>query len=562
MAGFCVFCPEKLYFQVHPKNDMKVQFKSLPSNSPSLFPEDIYTRIPSNHPVRLVNQIVDHLDIEDLIRQYKGGGTTSYHPRMLLKVLFYAYLSNIYSCRKIACALQENIYFMWLSGHSTPDYRTINYFRGKRLKGHIQDLFAAIVRMLHEMGYVSLKVQYVDGTKIESAAGRYTFVWKKSIEKNKLKLEAKITAVLSAIDAQISDDQSSLGHQEIDQPIDSAALKEKVNALNATLKGNTKSTDKQLKKLTEEYLPRLEKYEEQLEILGERNSYSKTDKDAVFMRMKEDHMKNGQLKPAYNTQISTEDQFITHYSIHQTTADTTTLPKHLEAFQWQYAMQSESIVADAGYGSEQNYELLEGQGITAFIKYNYFHMEQKRRHKQNPFAVENLYYNPQEDFYICPAGQKLNFIGYKNRVSTNGYPSQISCYQAQRCAGCPMRGGCHKAQGNRIIEVNKRLTWLKSKAQERLLSEEGLYHRSKRPVEVEAVFGQLKSNNKFTRFSMKGLKKVAVEFGLMAIAHNLRKWAKKWKNKLLSIKNGTEKSLNRCTKAIPKRECRKYGFAA
>ena len=505
-----------------------IQFKALPSNSPSLFPENILDRIPLNHPVRLVNQVVDQLDLEPIIRQYKGGGTTSFHPRMLIKVLFYAYLSNIYSCRKIEQALHENIHFIWRSGGSTPDYRTIKYFRGKRIKGQIQELFASIVRMLHEMEYVSLKVQYVDGTKIESAAGRYTFVWKKSIEKNKTKLEANIASVLSDIDDQISQDQSSLGYQEVNKAIDSAELKEKIKAINTKLKDANKSTKKQLKKLEEDYLPRLEKYEEQLEILRDRNSYSKTDTDAVFMRMKEDHMKNGQLKPAYNTQISTEDQFITHYSIHQTTADTTTLPEHLEGFESYYGKQSETLVADAGYGSEQNYELMEGQNITAFVKYNYFHMEQKRKHKKDPFSVQNLYYNAQEDFYICPAGQKLSFIGHATRTSTNGYQAQVSYYQAQRCEGCPMQGQCHKAKSNRLIEVNHRLNQLKAKARERLMSDEGLYHRSKRPVEVEAVFGQMKSNNKFTRFTLRGLAKVAVEFGLMAIAHNLRKWAKKW----------------------------------
>ena len=520
-----------------------IQFKALPSNSPSLFPENILDRIPLNHPVRLVSQVVDQLDLEHIIRQYKGGGTTSFHPKMLIKVLFYAYLSNIYSCRKIERALHENIHFMWLSGNSTPDYRTINYFRGKRLKGQIQELFASIVRMLHDMEYVSLKVQYVDGTKIESAAGRYTFVWKKSIEKNKIKLEANIASVLSDIDAQISRDQSSLGDQQVSKAIDSAQLREKIKSINAKLKGVDRSTDRQLRKLEDDYLPRLEKYEEQLEVLGDRNSYSKTDTDAVFMRMKEDHMKNGQLKPAYNTQISTEDQFITHYSIHQTAADTTTLPEHLEGFESHYGKQSESIVADAGYGSEQNYELMEGQGITAFVKYNYFHMEQKRKDKQDPFSVQNLYYNQQEDFYVCPAGQKLSFIGHATRVSANGYTARVSCYQARRCEGCPMRSGCHKATGDRLIEVNHRLNKLKDKARERLLSEEGMYHRSKRPIEVEAVFGQMKSNNRFTRFTMKGLEKVAVEFGLMAIAHNLRKWAKKWANDVFFGNGYSDKTL-------------------
>src|SRR5690606_11006732 len=230
------------------------------------------------------------LNIDPIIGQYKGGGTTGFHPRMMIKVLFYTYLSNIYSCRKIERALQENIYFMWLSGHSTPDYRTINYFRGKRLKGHIQSLLA-------ELGYVSLKVQYIDGTKIESAAGRYTFVWKGSVEKNRAKLENKIQSVLSDIESQIRQDQSELGRDETPRPIKSDELRDRLSALNEKLKEAGKVTQKQLKKLREEHLPRLEKYEQQLATLGERNSYSKTDVDATFMRLKDDHMQNGQLKP-------------------------------------------------------------------------------------------------------------------------------------------------------------------------------------------------------------------------------------------------------------------------
>lgn len=526
---------------------MKVQFKALPSNSPSLFPEDIFAKIPSNHPVRLVNQVVDDLNLDHIIKLYKGGGTTSYHPRMLIKVLFYAYLSNIYSCRKIEKALQENIYFMWLSGNSTPDYRTINYFRGKRLKGVIQTLFGDIVRMLHELEYVSLKVQYIDGTKIESASGRYTFVWKKSVEKNKAKLEANIASVLADIDSQIKQDQSELNSDETPKPIDSSELKKKMDQLNANIQEKSKATQKQLKKLEEDYLPRLEKYEHQLEILGDRNSYSKTDPDAVFMRMKEDHMKNGQLKPAYNAQISTENQFITQYSIHQTTADTVTLASHLESFEHQYQTQSEEVVADAGYGSEQNYELMEGKGIVPYVKYNYFHMEQKRKQQSNPFLVQNLFYNAQEDFLVCPAGQKLTLWKQAERTSTNGYVSQVSIYRAQRCEGCPMRGQCHKAEGNRTIEINHRLNQLKAQAKERLLSDKGLYHRSKRPVEVEAVFGQLKSNNKFNRFTMRGLDKVDIELALMAIAHNLRKWVKMRKSKPVNppIDNKTaQKTVN------------------
>lgn len=508
---------------------MKVQFKALPANSPVLFPENIFDKIPDNHAVRLVNEVVDNLNIDHILSQYKGGGTTSFHPRMMIKVLFYAYLNNIYSCRKIEKALQENIHFMWLSGNSLPDYRTINYFRGKRLKNHIQQLFADVVRMLHELQYVSLNVQYIDGTKIESAAGRYTFVWKGTVEKNKAKLEEKLQSVLSDIESQIKQDQSTLHKDQTAQAIDSKSLKAKLDQLNHEIKDKnivSKQVQKQLKKIEEEQLPRLEKYEDQLEILGDRNSYSKTDEDAVFMRLKDDHMQNGQLKPAYNTQISTEDQFITHYSIHQTPGDTTTLASHLEGFEQQYQTQSKEVVADAGYGSEENYELLEEKAIDAYVKYNYFHKEQKRTQKNNPFLIQNLYYNETEDYYVCPMGQRLNNIGQGTRMSSNGYEAEVYYYEAQRCEGCPLRGMCHKAKGNRRIEVNKNLNRHKATVREKLQSPRGLYHRSKRPIEVEAVFGQLKSNNKFSRFTLRGLEGVAIEFGLMALGHNLRKWAK------------------------------------
>jgi transposase len=501
----------------------KVVFKNQTGNSPELFPINIFDKIPNNHPVRLVDSVVDRLDISEIIKVYKGGGTSAYHPRMMIKVLFYSYLSNIYSCRKIAKALNENIHFMYISGNSTPDFRTINDFRGKILKDHIQKLFAEVVKILVEMGYVSLDVQYIDGTKIEAKSNRYTFVWKGSVEKYKEKLETKINTILSDIENAINSDNQDVNKEELPKKIDSEELREKLLVLNKKLKEPTKKQLKELQKLQDEHLPKLEKYEKDLKTLGERNSYSKTDEDATFMRMKEDHMKNGQLKPAYNTQISTENQFITHVSVHQTSGDTTTLASHLNSFEKTYEKQSKEVVADAGYGSEENYEMLEGKEITAYVKYNYFHKEQKRTLKKNPFLVQNLFYNVEHDFFVCPMGQRMENVGKGTRISSNGYESQITYYQAKRCEGCPLRGQCHQAKGNRRIEVNHRLNALKHRAKELLMSEKGLEHRSKRPIEVEAVFGQLKSNNKFNRFTFKGLKKVEMEFLLMALGHNFRK---------------------------------------
>lgn len=166
-------------------------------------------------------------------------------------------------------------------------------------------------------------------------------------------------------------------------------------------------------------------------------------------------------------------------------------------------------------------------GIEAYVKYNYFHKEQKRKMKNDPFLVQNLFYNKEQDFFVCPMGQRMVCVGNGTRKSAAGYQSNVSYYQAKNCEGYQLSAMCHKSKGNRRIEVNHRLNELKYQARELLTSEKGLEHKSKRPVEVEAVFGQLKHNNKFSRFALKGLAKVEIEFLLMALGHNLRKWAKK-----------------------------------
>lgn len=251
------------------------------------------------------------------------------------------------------------------------------------------------------------------------------------------------------------------------------------------------------------------------------------------MRMKEDHMKNGQLKAGYNVQISTEKQIIVNYSIHQTSNDLTTLKFHLNQFKTLYGeeqfQQIENITADAGYGSCENYEYLEEQDITAYIKYPSFDQERKcknsRTKQQNLKDRQNLYYNEVEDYYVCPMGQRMTKAGEKQTKSTTGYIQQISLYEAQRCEGCPLRGSCHSARGNRRIERSHQLEGYRLAIRERLLSEPGIIQRKRRSIEVEPVFGHIKSNRNFKRFTMRGLKMVDLEFGLHALAHNMRKMA-------------------------------------
>lgn len=507
---------------------MQPVFKQHSVHQQVLFPINLNDLISQNHSARLIDSVVEKLEIPEIIKQYKGGGASSYHPKMLLKILFYAYLNNTYSCRKIAKAVKENIYFMWLSGGLQPDFRTINDFRGQKLKGSIEKLFSQLVEMMVDLELISLEKQFVDGTKIEANAHKYSFVWKKAVEKNKERLQGKIDAVLAEIGQAIESDIMHTDNQA-DTKIDSKKLEEKIKVINENSKKEslTKQQKKAVQKLEKEQLPKLKEYEQHLEILGDRNSYSKTDTDATFMRMKEDHMQNGQLKPAYNTQISTENQIITHFSTHQTSTDFTTLQPHLDGFENAYQKQSKQIIADAGYGSEENYQLLDDKEVEFFIPYNMYRIEQTKKHKKNPFHAQNLYYNQEEDFLVCPLGQKMSKIYTKKSKTTTGYEQHHSVYQAVNCEGCPMRGQCFKAQGNRRIEINHKLQKLKIKARENLESQPGKEIYSKRCIEPEPVFGNIKQNKGFKRFTLNGLAKVNIEFGLIAIAHNFSKWIAK-----------------------------------
>ena len=523
----------------------KLAIKSDNRKQNLLLPPSLDELVPENHMVRVVDAVIDRLDISDILSTYRGGGNSAFNPKMMLKVLVFAYLSNVYSSRRIEELLKRDIYFMWLAGMKRPDFRTINYYRGKRLKEGFDTVFTQVVRLLHEEGFVSLKVQYIDGTKIESVANKYTFVWRGSVEKYDARLKAKTEALLRqieqnhAIENQENPVPEELTAEEVTKRVE--RIKEKVDADNLG-----KEERKALKQIETDSVPRMNRYRGQLETMGPRNSYSKTDPDATFMRMKEDAMLNGQLKPGYNVQISTENQFITNFGIYQRPTDTLTMISYLESFKARYGMQSEEIVADSGYGSEENYEYMFSNGMTPYVKYNMFHVEQRRGYRNNPFRVSNLFYNPDDDFYVCPMGQKLKFIRQEKRYTASGYQQTVSVYRASRCEGCPLRGQCHKSKRDRQIEVNHTLDDYKARARELLTSEQGIKHRSNRPIEPEAVFGQIKECGRFRRLRLKGLTGAKIDFGLKALAHNLRKLAQSWAkssffDKFLS--SGTAKQL-------------------
>jgi len=504
----------------------KVKFKEYAQNQIMLIPPSLEEMIDKNHPVRIVNQVIDRIDIDPLFVKYKGGGTSSYHPRMLLKIVVFAYLSNIYSSRRMEAACKENIHFMWISGMNTPDHNTINRFRSERLKGVLKQVFGKVVELLVAQGLVNLKEIYLDGTKIESRANRYTFVWGNAIKANKERIKKQLEELWNYTQTIANEELTDITPTSFDE-IDSKKVTETINKINEALKDKpiSKKVNQKLKYASKNWPDTLDRYDDQEKVLNGRNSYSKTDPDATFMRMKEDHMLNGQLKPAYNWQISTQDQFILNYSIHQNRTDTKTLSSHLQGFNKLYGQMPATVTADAGYGSEQNYQFLAEQYIQAFVKDNYFDKDQNGIDKKHPFIADKLYYNNEEDCYYCPMGQQMKRTGTSTQTNYDGFKQSYACYQAQNCQGCPLRGMCHENTGNRVIKVNHQLRLLKAEARALLLSEEGIKHRKKRPWDVEPVFGNIKYNKGFKRFMLSGCDKVEIEAGLLSIAHNLKKWS-------------------------------------
>ena len=339
-------------------------FKEYTQGQIVLLPTDLEAQIPANHLVRVVNTTIEKMHLTTLLAQYKGGGTSSYHPKMLLKVLVYAYTQQVYSSRKIAKALRENIYFMWLSGNQHPDFRTINRFRSAVVKEVMEDIFTSVLELLIEEKYIKLENYFLDGTKIEANANKFSWVWAKSTQHYKKQLQEKVKELIGKIEQVNEAENSEYGERDLeemgsDEPLDSQKLEQKIQELNQRLKAQSEKpeepkaeaiqqeqplpTEEQacapkkkrgrrgktlqqkaeeaLKKLEEDCLPRQKKYEEQERKLAGRNSYSKTDEDATFMRMKDDYMKNGQLKPGYNLQMGTEDQFVVGFSVHQRPGD-------------------------------------------------------------------------------------------------------------------------------------------------------------------------------------------------------------------------------------------------
>lgn len=486
-----------------------------------VMPLNVAKMIEKSDQVFKMAEILDGLDYRKLRSTYRRHWR-SVAPEIMFSIIVFANMKGIFSSRGIEEACKTDIRFMWLlQYHKAPDHTTISRFLENNMSGCAEDLFCQLVEKLAEMGEIDFEALFVDGTKIEANANRYTFVWAKSVEKRLKKLNERAEKELPPIRAKYGLAEW-LGLESTISELKSFAGIQRIEFVHG--KGRRKTQLQRDCERLEELLNKGNEYMEMLRICGKRKSYSKTDPEATFMRMKEDHMGNGQLKPGYNLQIGVSGEYIAGLSLFPNPTDTTTLIPFLERMKAKLNRSFSDIVADMGYASEENYTYLEENGQNAYIKPADHEVKKSRKYKNNIFHKDNMPYDEENDRFTCPNGKHLIHSYDRDIKTDNGFTVRKSFYVCESCAGCPYREKCFKGQyDNRKIELSKTMRRQKEAAEERISTERGILLRVNRSIQVEGVFGVLKQDYGFRRFLTRGKKNNETRLFILAIAFNIQK---------------------------------------
>ena len=497
-------------------------------------PLNIETIIPEEDSVRLLSQFVEAMDLTDLYSTYERINSVS--PRTLLKIVLYSYMNGNYSSRSMELNCKRDINFMFLlEGAPAPDHATFARFRSIHFAPCAKRILAEMSNALFDLGEISGETVFIDGTKIEAAANKYTFVWKKAVTKNQTKLLIKLADFVAECEQLyglkiVYGDTVKMKHvKKLRKKL--YALKQSENVVFVHGIGKRKTPLQKSIETLEGYLSRLKKYNQQIHICGGRNSYSKTDHDATFMRMKEDAMGNGQLKPAYNLQHGVDSEYITWLTIGQQPTDTTTLIPFLKDAQEHLKFKYKNITTDAGYESEENYVFLEENGQLSYIKPANYEISKTRKYRNDIGKIENMEYDAESDVYICRNAKRLTTDYVRHSKSKTGYVSEKTVYKCEDCSGCPYKAECIKGNNcktpleerTKTLHVSKTFLKYRQEDLERILSGEGIVYRMNRSIQAEGSFGDIKQDMQFRRYVSRGTSNVLAESILLAMARNINK---------------------------------------
>ena len=501
-------------------------------------PMNLEIIIPSDEPVRLLSAVTEELDYRRLTATYSRLGRIEYSPRLLFKVILYGCTRGIYTTREIERACRENVNFMYLlEGQRAPDHNTIARFRKEHLPYAAEDLLEQMVKLLMKHGEISFgeSAVFIDGTKIEANANRYSFVWKTAVSKRQTKLGERIAEelprLLEASGTGITAPRTITVQRLKKLRKGLYARKQAWNAAFVKGKGHHKSGLQKAIERIEEWLEKLKRYNLDIHICGDRNSYSKTDPDATFMHMKEDHMKNGQLKPGYNVNVATVSEYIVGNYISADRTDTKTFIPFLKKLCGAYPVQR--VVVDSGYESEENYNFVDGsEQLSLFVKPSNHEQKKKRKYKNDIGRRENMAYDEEQDEYTCAQGRKLRAAAVKTRKSGTGYAQKVTVYECESCKDCPVKEQCIRTRKTdklpltdrvKHLNVSKYFVHKRELMEKKISTAEGILLRVNRSIQAEGVFAMIKEDMNFRRFLTRGNDNVKAEWYLVSMAYNILK---------------------------------------
>ena len=502
-----------------------------------VMPLDCEVNIEKNAPVRLLNAVMERMDYSKLYAAYSRLGRIEYSPKILLKIMVYGYMRKQISSRALEACCRENLHFIYLlEGQRAPDHNTINRFRKNILTQEAgQDILCQLVVLLHERGLLSLEAAFIDGTKIEANANKYSFVWKKATAQKTDKLLKRIHEELPAklkeagIRFHVPEKIAVRQLKKLRKRIHARIKADGIELVSG--KGKRKTRLQRLSEWVDQCLAKLKQYTNDIHICGNRNSYSKTDHDATFMHMKEDYMRNGQLKPGYNVNVATCSDFIIGSYISSDRNDVHTLIPFMEQLQKNYAGRNiGSVVVDSGYESEENYCWFEAHPETElYVKPSNHEAAKHRKYRTDISRRENMAYNAQTDTYTCANGKLLQKTQEKKTHTASGLEITTSVYECGECDGCPLKEKCIRACGSKkplkerhkVIYVSKRFAEQRQAMEAKISSPKGCLLRVNRSIQAEGNFAYVKQNLDFRRFLLRGSTKVAAEWLLFSLALNI-----------------------------------------
>lgn len=489
-----------------------------------VMPLNLGLKLPEDDSLSLLIEITEEMDYRELNAAYErreAAGEAS--AKQLFQLVTCGFMNGHYSLRKMRDACRYDLRMIYLlRGRKAPSHERFGDFIRHRLTGDVmENLFYQLVTKLLERGHISLENLFVDGTKIEANANRYSFVWGKAVSKNEEKMQAKLQMKLLDLQTEYNAIETPPTLQDMLTHLYKLKAERKVTFVSG--KGCRKSKlQKDIEEL-EECRRRQEKYDAHKAILNGRSSYSKTDHDATFMRMKEDPMKNGQLKPGYNLQIGVSGEFAVTAGLSSERSDMLTLMPLMKRMKEKLEQVFTRVIADAGYESEENYKGLKEMGVEAYIKPSNYEKGKTRAYRANRFRAENMPYDDASDSFTCPNGKQLTLSSKKHSKSKSGFISEVSVYRCLACADCPMRKLCTKSASGRTIQRSEAFWAYRAEAQARITTELGTQLRMNRSIQSEGIFGVLKQDWGFRRFLRRGSVNVFTEVLLYLFAFNVAK---------------------------------------